>query len=108
MDSDDGEDAALAVRERGRGLGRRDSGANRQHAVDAGGARAFEDRGGIVVARVEMRVCVDHAASAARCKRASSSATTRSGSSFLNRCSGFASFCPGGSALGCHDPTQLS
>ena len=74
---------------------------------DAGRVCALDELGRLLVARVEVRVRVGHAVAAAS-MRASSSATTRSGSSFAKRGAGSRSVWPGASVLGSQRPTQLA
>ena len=87
-------------------LARVDPGTDRDNGRNAGFAGALD--GAVrVLEGVEVRVGVDHA-SAARSIRASSSATTCSGSSLRNSGRGSRSVRPGASELGCQVPAQFS
>ena len=84
-----------------------DSGADRHDPRDSGLACTLDEDRGRLVARVEVRVRVGHATVAASI-RASSSSTTRSGSSLAKSGFGSRRTCPAGSALGSQRPAQLS
>ena len=102
VDPERGEHAGFFLRDGEGGPAGADPGADRDHALDAGCARPFEERPGRNLARVEVRVRVDHGT-----MRASSSSTTF-GSSFLKSGFGSPSCCPAGSSLGAHRPSQVS
>ena len=106
VDPERGMHAVVPLGDRERRPTRVDAGADRDDSGDAGCLCALDQGRGGLVARVEMRVRVGHAAVAASI-RASSSATTCSGSSFAKSGVGSRSVCPGGSALGSHRPVQL-
>ena len=62
IDADGREDALLPLGDRERRTTRLDARADRDHAGDAGRARALNEHRGRLVASVEVRVGVDHAA----------------------------------------------
>ena len=105
MDPERRRDAFLALRDREGRAARVEARADRDDARDARGPRPVE-RTGRVLERVEVRVRVDHSAPAAASIRASSSATTCSGSSLRKSGRGSGSARPAGSSPGAQRPTQ--
>ena len=90
IDADRGEHLLVQFGELEGDAARVDAGAHGHDPLDARRARAPDERRRPVRARVEVCVGVDHSDAAARASiRASSSGTTTSGSSFLNRGRGF-------------------
>ena len=93
--------AVVLLGDRERRPARIDAGADRDDSRDAGCLCSLDQGRSGFVARVEMRVRIGHAVVAASI-RASSSATTCSGSSFANSGSGSRNVWPAGSALISH------
>ena len=108
VDPEGGEHLLVELGELERGPRRLDPRADGDDPVDAGRARAADQRRRAVRARIEVRVGVDHSSAARFCIRSSSAGTTTSGSSFLKSGFGFWSSCPAGSSLGDQLPTQVS
>ena len=108
VDPEDREDLAVPVRELERGAAALDRRTDGEDSPNVGLARATNELVRWVCARVEVRMGVDHAACAAASRRAISSATTVSGSSFVKSCSGSRSFWPGGRSLGSQRPIHVS
>ncbi len=104
VDPERGMHALVTLGDRERRPARLDAGADRDDSGDAGCLCALDQGRSGLVARVEMRVRVGHAAVAASI-RASSSATTCSGSSFANSGSGSRSVWPAGAHSSPTDPT---
>ena len=107
VDAESREHTVVRIGERERGAAGLDPGSDRDDPRDSGFARPLDERRGRLGARVEVRVRVGHAGAAASI-RASSSATTCSGSSFAKSGRGSRSACPTGSRLGSQRPAQLS
>ncbi len=110
VDSERRVDALVLLCERERGATRVDPGADGDDPAHPRRCSSL-DHGRRHLAGVEVRVRVGHAASrpsASSSIRFSSSATTFSGSSFVNSGCGSRSACPGGSALGSQRPAQSS
>ena len=106
VDPERGMHALMTLGDRERRPTRLDTGADRDNSGDAGCLCALDQGRSRLVARVEMRVRVGHAAVAASI-RASSSATTCSESSLAKSGLGSLRVCPGGRALDSHRPVQL-
>ena len=106
MDAQRGEDALVPFRDLERGPALLDARADRDDPVHSHAAGTLDQGLSRLLAPVEMRVRVDHDAAAFSMR--SSSASTISGSSFLNSGRGSWSFWPGASSLGFHSPIHAS
>ena len=105
MDAEDRPDPVVPVGELQRGRRRVDGRRDGKDPFDTGLARARNQDVRRVLARVEVRVRVDHAAVEACRIRSSSSSTTLS-SSLRKSGVGSRRACPGASVLGVQAPTQ--
>ena len=105
VDAEGGPDSVVSPGEVERRAARVEPRADRDDALHAGLAGPPQDQIRRIRARVEVRVGVDHWAASIL---ASSSATTRSGSSFLKSGTGSPTGCPGRIRLGAHSPTHDS